>query len=89
MNFIEQAVANIRSNPDSGASVELIVGHEPSHGQDLIERLDTLDVSKVEPGPFNTLLISTFEENVDAICELDYIEDIELNSKGQVLSKGN
>lgn len=89
VDFIEQVVDEIRSNPDSGSSIELIIGYEPSHGEDLIERLNALEASKIKQGPFNTLLISTLEENVDAICGLDHIEDIELNSKGQVLSQGN
>ena len=89
VNFIEEAVDGIRSSPDRGSSVELIIGYEPSHGQDLVERLNSLNVSKIECGPFNTLLISTLEENVDVVCGLDYIEDVELNSKGEVLSQGN
>lgn len=89
VDFIEEAINRIRESPEEDTSIEVILGHQPSRGEEVVSHLKELGVSDINRGPFNTLLISTFEEKIDSICSLDYVEDIELNSKGEVLSAGN
>lgn len=89
VDFIEGAVEDIRDNPNSGDYVELIIGVEESYEDVVIDRLEQMGASRVEEGPFNTLLARIEEDNVAAVCELSHLIDIELNSKGQVLQAGN
>lgn len=87
--FIEQAVQEIRESPDSGEPVQLILGIQESHISDVSASLEDLGVDSIEKGPFNTLRVETTEDQVPEITQLDYLEDIEIDSKGRMLAQGN
>lgn len=89
VEFIEEAVQDIRDDPNSGNSVELILGVDPSHKEEVTENLRSQGVDDIEVGEPPVILVTVDEAAVAEITRLPHLEDIELNSTGKVLSQGN
>lgn len=82
---LDPGVEDIIESPREGLEVHLIIEVRDEANQGILQTLRDLDAS-VETLPRNHLSVTTTEEAVQDICELEGVSSIEIDSEVTTLS---
>lgn len=82
---LESGVERRLESPDEGEEVRLIVGVE-SASNGVAEQLANAGATVHDELPLDHFAVSTTEEKIADLCELDVVTSIEIDSEGRVFS---
>lgn len=77
---VEQRIAS----PDEGTEVRLILGVETT-SDEVKERLENAGVTVHDELPLDYYAVSTTEDQLEVLCELDVVTSIEIDTEGKIL----
>lgn len=89
VQYIQREVNDIRQDPQEDTWTELIVGVDENHAEEAKHRLQQESATIKTELPFSLFHIRTRETTVNAICNIDTVQSVELNDSLEMLSSGN
>lgn len=72
-------------SPEEGTPVRLIVGVE-AISSEVTEQLEQNGATVHDELPLNYVSVSTTEDQISGICDLDFVTSVEIDDEGQVFS---
>jgi hypothetical protein len=88
---LESGVERRIRDPSPGVKVTLIVDLSVADSASVTDTLESVGGATTveEPLPFGSAAVTTVEEELEALADLDIVDAIEIEGGGRVLSSGN
>jgi hypothetical protein len=89
IHYIQHEVEELRQDPQEGEWIDLLVGVDEDRTDEAKDRLEEESATIERELAFGLFLVQVPETAINAICNIEVVESVELNDSLELLDQGN